>query len=89
MTIFLFSILVISIRLMAFIVHLFSQVLTFFPTAATETKSWIQPTIIGNHPIARYGHAATTVGTKMYIFGGEAEGYYMNDLLALDAASSK
>ncbi|CAG8499773.1 1565_t:CDS:2 [Paraglomus brasilianum] len=52
-----------------------------------ETKSWIQPTIIGNHPIARYGHAATTVGTKMYIFGGEAEGYYMNDLLALDAAS--
>ncbi|CAG8495640.1 1551_t:CDS:2, partial [Paraglomus occultum] len=53
----------------------------------TETKNWVQPAIIGNRPIARFGHTATTVGTKMYIFGGEAEGYHMNDLLALDVAS--
>ncbi|RIB15652.1 hypothetical protein C2G38_2191879 [Gigaspora rosea] len=48
------------------------------------TKRWSRISVNGTAPIGRYGHSAAVIGSKMYIFGGRFEGYYLNDLLAFD-----
>ncbi|CAG8772374.1 2579_t:CDS:2, partial [Ambispora leptoticha] len=48
------------------------------------TKRWSRITVNGTSPIGRYGHSVAVIGSKMYIFGGRFEGYYLNDLLAFD-----
>lgn len=35
-------------------------------------------------PSGRYGHSLNILGSKIYIFGGQVEGYFMNDLSAFD-----
>ncbi|CAG8450882.1 13534_t:CDS:2 [Ambispora gerdemannii] len=50
----------------------------------TVSKEWTKPNIFVNKPIGRFGHTATVVGTTMYIFGGQVDNYYLNDLVALD-----
>jgi len=45
---------------------------TFFGLAAYDTVShtWYEPMTSGTSPVARTNHAVTSVGTKMYLFGG-------------------
>ena len=38
----------------------------------------------GARPSGRYGHTLNIVGSKIYIFGGQVEGFFMNDLSAFD-----
>jgi hypothetical protein len=38
----------------------------------------------GSRPSGRYGHSLNIIGSKIYIFGGQIEGYFMNDLAAFD-----
>ncbi|CAG8446039.1 13609_t:CDS:2 [Funneliformis caledonium] len=40
-----------------------------------------------NPPLSRHGHSATIIGGKMYIFGGQREGKYLNDLISFDIKS--
>ncbi|KAF9621007.1 hypothetical protein IFM89_015829 [Coptis chinensis] len=48
---------------------------------------WVAPSISGQHPKARYEHGAAIVQDKMYIFGGNHNGRYLNDLQVLDLRS--
>ncbi|XP_010269462.1 PREDICTED: acyl-CoA-binding domain-containing protein 4-like isoform X2 [Nelumbo nucifera] len=48
---------------------------------------WIAPSISGQRPKARYEHGAAVVQDKMYIFGGNHNGRYLNDLQVLDLRS--
>ncbi|MBA0699240.1 hypothetical protein Goari_000893, partial [Gossypium aridum] len=48
---------------------------------------WISPPVIGQRPKARYQHGAAVVQDKMYIFGGNHNGRYLNDLHVLDLRS--
>ncbi|KAJ7973349.1 acyl-CoA-binding domain-containing protein 4 [Quillaja saponaria] len=48
---------------------------------------WIAPSVSGQHPKSRYEHGATVVLDKMYIFGGNHNGRYLNDLHVLDLRS--
>ncbi|CAM8925374.1 unnamed protein product [Rhodiola kirilowii] len=48
---------------------------------------WITPSISGPHPRSRYEHGAAVVQDKMYIFGGNHNGRYLNDLQVLDLRS--
>ncbi|XP_044499979.1 acyl-CoA-binding domain-containing protein 4-like [Mangifera indica] len=48
---------------------------------------WIAPPISGQCPKARYEHGAAIVQDKMYIYGGNHNGRYLNDLHVLDLRS--
>ncbi|GAV86981.1 ACBP domain-containing protein/Kelch_2 domain-containing protein/Kelch_3 domain-containing protein [Cephalotus follicularis] len=48
---------------------------------------WIAPPISGQRPKARYEHGAAVVQDKMYIYGGNHNGRYLNDLHVLDLRS--
>ncbi|XP_061338002.1 acyl-CoA-binding domain-containing protein 4 isoform X1 [Gastrolobium bilobum] len=45
---------------------------------------WIAPPVSGPSPKARYEHGAAVVLDKMYIYGGNHNGRYLNDLHVLD-----
>ncbi|TGJ82823.1 hypothetical protein E0Z10_g5945 [Xylaria hypoxylon] len=50
----------------------------------TSTRQWSRALPAGIRPSGRYGHSLNIVGSKIYIFGGQVEGYFMNDLSAFD-----
>ncbi|KAE9568131.1 hypothetical protein CGMCC3_g15700 [Colletotrichum fructicola] len=50
----------------------------------TSTRQWSRALPAGTRPSGRYGHSLNILGSKIYIFGGQIEGYFMNDLSAFD-----
>lgn len=48
---------------------------------------WVAPSVSGQRPKARYEHGAAVVNDRMYIFGGNHNGRYLNDLQVLDSRS--
>lgn len=48
---------------------------------------WVAPPVTGQCPKARYEHGAAVLEDKMYIFGGNHNGRYLNDLQVLDLRS--
>ncbi|MBA0751951.1 hypothetical protein Gogos_000837, partial [Gossypium gossypioides] len=48
---------------------------------------WISPPVIGQRPKACYQHGAAVVQDKMYIYGGNHNGRYLNNLHVLDLRS--
>ncbi|KKA30140.1 hypothetical protein TD95_002804 [Thielaviopsis punctulata] len=50
----------------------------------TSTRQWSRALPAGPRPSGRYGHTLNILGSKIYIFGGQVEGFFMNDLCAFD-----
>ncbi|PHH88094.1 hypothetical protein CDD83_7976 [Cordyceps sp. RAO-2017] len=50
----------------------------------TSTRNWSRALPAGPRPSGRYGHSLNILGSKIYIFGGQVEGFFMNDLSAFD-----
>ncbi|KAF9983898.1 Negative regulator of mitotic exit [Mortierella antarctica] len=53
----------------------------------TVRKEWNKPTILGLLPAPRHSHSACVIGTTMYIFGGQFNSYYLNDIASFDMKS--
>ncbi|KAF9354704.1 Negative regulator of mitotic exit [Mortierella sp. AD094] len=53
----------------------------------TVRKEWNRPQIHGLLPAPRHSHAACVIGTTMYVFGGQFNGYYLNDIASFDMKS--
>lgn len=45
---------------------------------------WVAPPVSGQRPKPRYEHGAAVIGEKMYVYGGNHNGRYLNDLQVLD-----
>ncbi|KAL1959852.1 hypothetical protein VTO42DRAFT_997 [Malbranchea cinnamomea] len=50
----------------------------------TSNRQWSRAVPPGPLPSGRYGHSLNILGSKIYIFGGQVEGYFFNDLVAFD-----
>ncbi|KAL5606566.1 hypothetical protein BROUX41_002968 [Berkeleyomyces rouxiae] len=50
----------------------------------TSTRQWSRALPPSPRPSGRYGHTLNILGSKIYIFGGQVEGFFMNDLGAFD-----
>ncbi|KAF3930195.1 hypothetical protein ABW20_dc0101887 [Dactylellina cionopaga] len=50
----------------------------------TSSRQWSRAQPNGDKPAGRYGHTLNILGSKLYVFGGQAEGTFFNDLMAFD-----
>ncbi|GMH13152.1 hypothetical protein Nepgr_014993 [Nepenthes gracilis] len=54
------------------------------PASVGVYDQWVSPPVSGQRPKPRYEHGAAVVQDKMYIYGGNHNGRYLNDLQVLD-----
>ncbi|KAK4768371.1 hypothetical protein SAY87_003512 [Trapa incisa] len=57
------------------------------PSSIAIYNQWVAPPMQGACPRARYEHGAAVIQDKMYIYGGNHNGRYLNDLHVLDLRS--
>lgn len=50
----------------------------------SASRQWSRASPPGPRPAGRYGHTLNILGSKIYIFGGQVEGSFYNDLIAFD-----
>ncbi|KAK5938259.1 Negative regulator of mitotic exit [Knufia obscura] len=50
----------------------------------TTSRQWSRASPPGTRPAGRYGHTLNILGSRIYIFGGQVEGSFYNDLIAFD-----
>ncbi|KAI0311580.1 hypothetical protein OF83DRAFT_744805 [Amylostereum chailletii] len=49
-----------------------------------QTRTWSKPHMDGLKPVGRFGHTMATVGPRLFVFGGQVDNDYFNDLWMFD-----
>jgi hypothetical protein len=48
------------------------------------SRQWSRAIPPGPRPAGRYGHTLNILGSRLYVFGGQVDGFFFNDLVAFD-----
>ncbi|RPD82332.1 galactose oxidase [Lentinus tigrinus ALCF2SS1-7] len=51
------------------------------------SREWTRISVDGPAPAGRIGHSVVMIGPRIYVFGGEADGEYFNDLWCFDLST--
>ncbi|KAH9948169.1 hypothetical protein B0H21DRAFT_254574 [Amylocystis lapponica] len=54
---------------------------------STKSREWTRIAVDGLGPTGRYGHSVTVAGSKIYVFGGQADGELFDDLWSFDLST--
>lgn len=54
----------------------------------TGRKEWNKPPVNGPLPTPRHSHIGCSIGTVMFIFGGQVDNFYLDDILSFDMRTS-
>lgn len=55
----------------------------YYAHEGVGSQEWTKVSI-SKGPVGRYGHAACMVENRFYVFGGQADGMFMNDMWMYD-----
>lgn len=53
----------------------------------TNTLKWTVTQPIGARPSGRYGHTISTIGSTLYVFGGQFDDFFFDDLVSYDLST--
>lgn len=53
----------------------------------TNTLKWTVPQPVGPRPSGRYGHTISTIGSTLYVFGGQCDDHFFDDLVSYDLST--
>ncbi|KAK9459920.1 uncharacterized protein V1516DRAFT_467098 [Lipomyces oligophaga] len=55
----------------------------------TSTLKWSRALVAGGGPGGRYGHTINIIGKRLFLFGGQRDSTYLNDLYFFDLSKSQ
>lgn len=51
------------------------------------SREWTRVVTDGSGPVGRYGHVMAIIGSKLFVFGGQINGEFLNDMWAFNLDS--